>query len=412
MDLSKIENIRINYSKENEYSRFGLLPLLIWYLVSVLELEKRFKVLTVKTKRNHKKPVKYREKPYTEEKMGLAFVVLILLQIERFSKIKDTLSDELGIAKLVGLKSFFSDQTAYNFINAFQKWHIDQLKRINLSILSDFGVSFEQVFPVIDIDMTTFSLESKLREGAVPGYNKKNRGKPCYQWSVAFCAGEVIENRLAEGNTVSLTNFNEMLENIKNIFPSKPFILRLDSGYLSGDVLNQIADKNLFLICACAYNYVMAQPENKCREIQWCEYNENTWLFDLGVTRVVEKAKGSFRVILVKKKQEKIKIKSAVEYIYYAIVTNFYVQQSPEIIYVEYHKRQTIENFFKEVKNPFCSTKMPSSRFKGNEAYLYFEVIAYNCWIIFKKTIYQLHGKNIHIKQLQTGLLDTHANYK
>ena len=147
MDLSKIENIKINYSKENEYSRFGLLPLLIWYLVNVLELEKRYKILTVKTKRNHKKPIKYREKSYTEEKMGLAVVVLILLQVERFSKIKDKLSDELGVAKLIGLECYFSDQTAYNFINAFQKWHIDQLKRVNLSILSDFGMSFQQVLP-------------------------------------------------------------------------------------------------------------------------------------------------------------------------------------------------------------------------------------------------------------------------
>ena len=77
---------------------------------------------------------------------------------------------------------------------------------------------------------------------------------------------------------------------------------------------------------------------------------------------------------------------------------------------MEYHKRQTIENFFKEVKNPFHSTKMPSAQFKGNEAYLYYEVIAYNCWIIFKKTIYQLHGKDIHIKQLQIDSLDMLVN--
>jgi len=410
MDISNIENIKIKYSKDNEYSRFGLLPLFIWYLRDILELEKRFKILTVKTKRNHVNPVKYRDKPYTEEKISLAFIVLILLQIERFSKIHDTLSDELKIAKLIGLEKFFSDQTAYNFINAFQKWHIDQLQRLNTKLLLDFGLSFHQDFPVIDVDMTTFSLESKLREGAVPGYNKIKKGKPCYQWSVAFCSGEVIANRLAEGNTVSLTNFMEMLESIKELLPSKLYMMRLDSGYLSAEVLNYIAEKNLFILCGCAYSYVMAQPENKLKEVEWAVYDENTWLSDLGITKVVAKAEGKFRVILVKKKQEKIKIKKVVEYLHYAIVTNFYMQQNPEVIYNEYHKRQTIENFFKEVKNPFHSTKMPSSLFRGNEAYLYFEIISYNCFIIFKKTIYQLLGRNIHIKQLQSDSLDMPVN--
>jgi hypothetical protein len=412
MDFSGIENIVVDYSEENEYSRFGLLPLLIWYFRNVLELEKRFELLTVKSKRNHDNPVKYRKKTYTEEKMSLVFVLLILLQVERFSRIKDVLSDEVQIAKLIGLEKFFSDQTAYNFINAFQKWHIDQLGRVNANLLSDFGLSINQDFPVIDIDMTTFSLESKLREGAVPGYNKIKRGKPCYQWSVAFCAGEALTNKLAHGNSASLSVFTEMLGSVESLFPAKPFMLRLDSGYLSADVLNCISDKNLFILCGCPYNYVMAQPENKSREISWQEHDENTWLFDLGVTTVVGKAKNRFRVILVKKKQEKIKIKKAREYLFYAIVTNFYIQQTPAIIYTEYHKRQTIENFFKEIKNPFNSTKMPSALLRGNEAYLWFQIIAYNCFAIFKKIIFRLHGRNILIRQLQTGLSDMGANSK
>jgi len=156
----------------------------------------------------------------------------------------------------------------------------------------------------------------------------------------------------------------------------------------------------------------MTQPENKSVEVVWCEHDENTWLFDLGVTKVVDKAKKQFRVILVKKKQEKIKIKKAREYVFYAIVTNFYIQQTPETVYREYHRRQTIENFFKEVKNPFHSTKMPSALFRGNEAYLCLLIIAYNCWVVFKKTIYQLHGKDIHIKQLQIDLSVTPVGSK
>ena len=127
MGFDRIEDIIVDYNMNNDYTRFGLLPLLVWYLNNVLELEKRFNYITTKSKRNHDKPIKYRDKPYPEDKMSLAFIVLILMQIERFSKIKDSLSDESGIAKLIGLEKFFSDQTAYNFINAFGKWHIKQL---------------------------------------------------------------------------------------------------------------------------------------------------------------------------------------------------------------------------------------------------------------------------------------------
>ena len=72
---------------------------------------------------------------------------------------------------------------------------------------------------------------------------------------MAFCAGEVVANMLAEGNTVSLTNFFEILENIEKLFQSKIFMLRLDSGYLSSGMLNCVTDKNLFVLCCCSYKH-------------------------------------------------------------------------------------------------------------------------------------------------------------
>jgi len=65
-----------------------------------------------------------------------------------------------------------------------------------------------------------------------------------------------------------------------------------------------------------------------------------------------------------------------------------------------YHQRQTIENFFKESKNPFHSGKMPSQRFRSNEAYLYFVSLAYNIFSIFKKTICQRYGKDALLRLL------------
>lgn len=346
MDLKGIESISVIERKDNSLSRLGAFPVFAWYILNVLELDKRFEIISVKSKRNNNKHINYRSKPYTESKMSVAIVSLILLQVDRFSKIKDKFCDEVEVAKLIGLEKFFSDQTAYNFINAFQKWHIDQLERVNTSLLRDFG----------------------------------------------NCC------KLAEGNTSSLSYFSEVLDKALSVVESKSILLRVDSGYLSADVLNYACEHNIFILCGCPYNYVMSQESNKNKKIEWKQHNSNTWFFDLGLTDIVKKSKYQFRAVLVKKEQELIKIKKAEKFIYYCIVSNLYLTQLPETIYTEYHKRQTIENFFKEVKNPFNSTKMPSQLFHGNEAFLWFECIAYNCFQIFKKTVYQSTGKNIHIK--------------
>lgn len=397
--LSEVEDILICYNKDNKLSKFGFFPAIAWFNDRVLNLEKRFEELTVKSKRNHADPVKRRTKTFTEAKMCIGIITLVLLQVERFSNIHDKFSDETELAEMIGLKRFFSDQTAYNFINNFSKWHTDQLKKINKQLLIDFGQSTKQEMPIIDIDMTTFSLESKKREGAIPGYNKIKRGKPCYQWSAAFCDGEVIAHVLDEGNTVSRTNFDQVLEESLDCLGKDIALIRLDSGYISAEVLNYMTGKNLFTLCGCPYKWVMGQIENKGIVVEWDEYNDNTWLFDLGITSVVKNAKDKYRVILVKKEQEEINIKASEKYLFYAIVTNFFLTQSKEIIYREYHGRQTIENFFKEVKNPFKSTKIPSGRMRGNHAYLWLVSISYNCYMIFKKTVCRMTGKSIHLKQ-------------
>jgi IS4 transposase len=66
-----------------------------------------------------------------------------------------------------------------------------------------------------------------------------------------------------------------------------------------------------------------------------------------------------------------------------------------------YRRRQTIENFFKETKQSFNSGKMPSQKFRGNEAYLWFVCIAYNVSIWFKPVLAKA-GKRCAVKEILT----------
>ena len=278
-------------------------------------------------------------------------------------------------------------------MNEFQKWHIKQLEQASDRLIHDFGESPRQDILVVDIDSTTHSLESRKREKAVVGYNKKNRGKPCYQWSVAFVRGEVVTQKLNAGNTHCTSCFKELVETVSNRLGQPISIIRIDGGYFSGDLLDWTKDKNYQIVTTERYDWIMSQNP-KIDPHKWEEYDTDTRLYDLGRIKVIGTTEQKFRVVLVDTKQYPFGRKQArKKHIRYAIIENLAFDLSVSAVYEFYHGRQTIENFFKESNNPFNSGKMPSQRFRANEAYLQFVVIAYNCYHWFKKNFFHQPGK-------------------
>jgi len=127
---------------------------------------------------------------------------------------------------------------------------------------------------------------------------------------------------------------------------------------------------------------------------KWIQYNSDTKLYDLGRIKIISTTEAIFRAILVDTKQHpfgKKRVKK--KHIRYAIIENLAIELSAFAIYEFYHGRQTIENFFKESKNPFNSGKMPSQKFRANEAYLQFVAVAYNSYSWFKKNFFHQPGK-------------------
>lgn len=383
-------------------SKFGLFALLAWFLVDVLELERRFRPLTVKRKRNRQAPVKRRRSPFLAPKLCLGLVTTTLLGIRRFENLTPLLHTESSLAGLIGLERFFSRSTARNFINACQLWHLRQLDRINLGLLRDWGECSRQDFPVVDIDSQTHTLESRKREGAVVGFNRKRPGKPCYQWSVAFVRGEVVSQRLLAGNQKASTDAKARIEDVKAKLGLSHFIIRLDGGYFSGELLDWIVEQGLGLVTSARYDWVTAQPENHPEDHRWVRYDEKTRVLDLGVTSVVRTSAHRYRIVLVEKEQEPFPgSRRRAKTLRYAVIAHLPWQMRPEALYEFYHQRQTIENFFKEAQNPFSAGKMPSQRFRANEAYLGLVTLAYNCFTIFKKTLCRATGEETLLKQLR-----------
>lgn len=385
MSKLHIDDIQISYAGY-DLSQFGLFPLVTWYLLDVLKLRQRFEqTVTVNKKRNHNRKRKAKQREFSDADMCLGLMVLPILGIERIAQITERLSTETELAKLLGLPRFFDQSTGHEYLNGFGKWHVRQLDTINHQLLLGHGSCSTQPIIVVDIDSQTHTLESRQREGAVVGYNRKKRGKPCYQWNVAFVCQEAVAQRLMAGNTHCRSVVLELLTEVVHKLKPQLMIIRLDGGYLSGDVLNALVDQELQLCISCRYDWIISQ--GVCvDESNWQAIDDDTRLYDVGKTFVVSTCSHRFRVVLVEKKQHPFPgSKSKREFFRYGICERLAFNLSAKGVYDFYHSRQTIEQFFKESTGPFSAGKMPSQKFRGNEADLQLVTIAENCMLWFKK---------------------------
>ncbi|MBC8392891.1 MAG: transposase [Deltaproteobacteria bacterium] len=395
MENLRSRDILIKFEGD-DLSRYGLFPLFAWYLVDYVQILKRLKPLTVKRKRNNKNPVKRRRPQFTEAQLGTGIICIILLGIKRLRKINRLLKTETQIANLIGLERFFDQVTAHRFLNEFQLWHLRQLEKVSDELAKDFGEAFHQDIVVMDIDSTTHSVEGRQRGKAVVGYNRKNPGKPCYQWSVGFIRGEAVVHKLYAGNTTCKNHLKDTLDLVTKKISQPVSIVRLDGGYLSADLLDYIANKKLSVVMGAHYDWVMAQrPE--IDPDKWMPYDDKTMIYDLGMAYVTSTLEREYRIILVIKEQQPFKgnRRKKLRKVHYAIVENLPLRLDAFALYQFYCGRQTIENFFKEAKNPFNAGKMPSEKFRGNEAYLQFVIIAYNLFEWFKKNFSPRFGEAI-----------------
>ena len=306
----QIEDIKIEFEGDT-LTKYGLFALLVWFLVDILHLPKRFKVVTVKDKRTRDNPITRRHKPFPAYKMCLALIIIILLAIKRFEKIRPLLSTEERLANLIGLPRFFGVTTARNFINQFSLWHLRHLDSVNTQILKEFGESTVQDLPILDIDGSTHSLESRKREKADIGYNRKNRGNPCYQWSVGFVREEGISQKLHPGNTKTgaFAFFKEIVLDVQKKLGIKNLIIRVDGLSCNAKMLNYCFSEGHQFVTTANYDWIRACKETKLEQANWYSYSEKTRLYDLGWGKTLKRCPNKLRIILVEKEQEKLKMK-------------------------------------------------------------------------------------------------------
>ena len=102
-----------------------------------------------------------------------------------------------------------------------------------------------------DIDVSTLQSSSSKKEGAEIGYNKKCKGKSCFQLSATFIGKVFTDARLFSGHCNPIIFFQKAVKRIISLgFDVK--IIRADSAYLSHE--------NLFFLKKLSLGYAIGAP--------------------------------------------------------------------------------------------------------------------------------------------------------
>lgn len=375
------------------------------FITDVLCLRDRFSVITIKKGNNSE---------FSIVDMCVGIIAIIMLECERMSHIDTSFSNEATLAQQLGLRRFFSASTAYRFIRRFGGWHVKQLRRVNSKLLRDHGESVQASEKILDVDGSTHSMESRKREKGTPGYNRNNKGDDCYQQSAAFCNNELIYQKLDAGHVHCSKRLKHLYHEAVEIL-GDIHTVRLDSGYFSIDTILFLLEKGVMFAIRASANcsgFTHAMELAKARKLHFkvVEKGKATYIAEIPKLRIFKDSDKEFRFLLVKERKRVKKVKKGrvffvYEWQYWGIVTNIPESvMNSHRLFAFYRGRQTIENFFKETKQSFNSGKMPSQKFRGNEAYLWFVCIAYNISVWFKRDVLPKKHSRCMMKTLRQRL--------
>lgn len=265
---------------------------------------------------------------------------------------------------------------------------------------------------VVDIDVTTLQSSSSNKEGAEAGYNKKRKGKPCFQLSATFIGRFFIDAKLFPG----LSNPKDFFRKAVKRAVSLGFaidIVRADSAYMTLE--------NLLFLTKLSLGYAIGAPATFKAVKNGRELFKK--LARKGSSRIISAAKGVAildlgeiklsngvrpRIIIVRRinRQKKNgKWKAAIYY--YAIASN--LELSPKALYTFYHKRQCIEAGFRELKNHYNLERLPFQSLKANEFWIVSKIMAMTLFKIFQhemlpKSLHSLLRKTLFRRIFRKGL--------
>ena len=378
---------------DKDYSRYTLFPVLFKFSKVFLGLENKISLHLKINSKSDKYPV---------PKIANMTVNLICCGVDRFVRLDDEFSVELGLARYLGFKEGFpTSDTIYRFLRKFTGYNLVQLQKINLLLLKEHKSLWlnkdKTIF--VDIDMNIKSIEGKRVEKAKVGYNHKRPGRKSLKWTIVHVAKAALYSDLHSGTTSEVKLLKRQLSKIEKLLLKlginfrEGTVLRVDGGYVTYDNLKVLKDYRF--ISRLRVDLTVVKPlldKVNSKEVAWKSYSKQSYYCDFGEVAFPKSDNLKFKVIIVKV----IRKNSA---LYYPLCTN--LNWDVKSIVKAYRGRQIVENMFKDTNQAFYSDKLPSMKYYANKAYLWFVVLAYNQFFFFQKYISLKNIKGIRLKNFR-----------
>lgn len=271
----------------------------------------------------------------------------------------------------------------------------------------------------LDFDSTVMVREGS-QEGAAKGYNPRRPGRPSHHPLLAFVSDvRMIANYwLRPGNTSASTNYLSFLEDtLSRLQDKRVGLIRMDSGFFSGNILGYLEQRQLSYIIACRLNNRIKY--SLTREKTWVEVADGLEIAE--TTYQAEHWDSPKRIVMVRqevKKRPKAAGKQVRElelfedeqdfgkYRYSCFVTNLALPA--KIVYDSYWGRADSENRIKELKYDFSIDDFVSHNFWATEACGNFIVMAYNFMSLFRHALINSDKKKF-LKTIRYELISTPA---
>ena len=328
----------------------------------------------------------------------------------------DIVRYDTALCNLLGWKRGADHRAYRRYLNKFSQ-------ATNQRVFSELFSWFfsELVFDNYTLDFdTTVIVREGSQEGAAKGYNPKRPGRPSHHPLLAFVSDvRMIANyRLRPGNTSASTNYLSFLEDtLSRLQDKRVGLIRMDSGFFSGNILGYLEQRQLSYIIACRLN----------NRIKYSLTHEKTWvevadgLEIAETTYQAEHWDSPRRIVMVRQEVEK-RPKAAGKqvrqlelfgdeqdfgkYRYSCFVTNLALPA--KIVYDSYRGRGDSENRIKELKYDFSIDDFVSHNFRATEACGNFIVMAYNFMSLFRHALINSDKKKF-LKTIRYELISTPA---
>ncbi|MDS0526693.1 transposase [Clostridium sp. SHJSY1] len=231
---------------------------------------------------------------------------------------------------------------------------------------------------------------------AEKGYFAKKKNQKGYQLTAAFTGehSETVAMFLDSGNSHCNDHYDDLLKSIISKYSEQlingNLILRTDSGFGSTDNIEKLLSIPKLKFITKGYSTVTAC--NLAKDIDYAEYiqaDKSAWVYELPENNGV-------RYIIVETLSSKGKLK------YSLLITNISKNEMSAVeLFHFYNERQTIEAFFKIVKNVYHIKNLRTSEFYGIYGFLWLVFITHNLISWFKSTtLYGTELENVGVKVL------------